>query len=67
MYTKTFIKKFFFSSSIKMDKKNANFGDKKTKQVPFTKAKKFTKINYFDNNNILVSEEEPYGKKNSFK
>ena len=35
-----FYKKIFFSSSIKMDKKNANFGDKKTKQVPFTKAKK---------------------------
>ena len=32
-----------------------------------TKTKKVTNIDYIDANEILVSKEEPYGTKNSFK
>ena len=35
--------------------------------MTFTKAKKVVKIGNIDVNKILVSKEEPYGTKNSFK
>ena len=40
---------------------------KKSKKVTFIKAKKITKIDDIDVNEILVSKKEPYGTKNSFK
>ena len=42
-----------------------NFEDKQIKQSDFYKSKRLTKID--DANKILVSKEEPYGTKNSFK
>ena len=57
----------FFSLSIRMSRKNVNFGDKKVKKSDFYKSKKVTKIDDIDVNEILVSKEEPYGTKNSFK
>ena len=50
-----------------MSRKNVNFGDKKIKKSVFYKNKKSTKIDDLDVNEILVSTEEPYGTKNSFK
>ena len=50
-----------------MSGKNVNFGDKKIKKSDFYKNKKVTKIDDIDVNKILVSKEEPYGTKNSFK
>ena len=50
-----------------MSRKNVNFGDKKIKKSDFYKSKKVTKIDDIDVNKILVSKEEPYGTKNSFK
>ena len=52
-----------------MSRKNINFGDKKIKKVAFCfyKNKKATKIDDTDVNKILVSKEEPYGTKYSFK
>ena len=50
-----------------MNAKNVNFGDKKIKKSDFYKNKKVTKIDDIDVNKILVSKEEPYGTKNSFK
>ena len=50
-----------------MSGKNENFGDKKIKKSDFYKNKKVTKIDDIDVNKILVSKEEPYGSKNSFK
>ena len=47
--------------------KNVNFGDTKIKKSYFYKNKKVTKIDGIDINKILVSKEEPYGTKNSFK
>ena len=66
---KIIIKKFyfFFSSSIRMSGKNVNLGDKKIKTSDFYKNKKVIKIDDIDVNKILVSKEEPYGTKNSFK
>ena len=49
-----------------MSGKNANFGDKIIKKLTFTK-KKVTKIDDIDVNKILISKEEPYGTRNSFK
>ena len=40
---------------------------KKSKKLTFTKNKKVAKIDDIDLNKILVSKEEPYGTKNSFK
>ena len=54
-------------SSIRLNRKNVNFGDKKIKTSDFYKNKKVTKIDDIDVNKILVSKEEPYGTKNSFK
>ena len=49
-----------------MSKKNVSFGDKIRKSY-FYKNKKVTKIDDIDANKILLSKEEPYGSKNSFK
>ena len=50
-----------------MSGKNINFDDKKIKNVAFTKNKKVIEIDDIDFDKILVSKEEPYGTKNSFK
>ena len=50
-----------------MSRKNANFGDKKIKKGNLYKNKKVTKIDDSDVNKTLVSKEEPYDTKNSFK
>ena len=50
-----------------MSSKSVNFGDKKIKKTDFYKNKKVAKIDDVDLNKILVSKEEPYGTKNSFK
>ena len=50
-----------------MSRKSVNFGDKRIKKSDFYKNKKVTKIDDIDVNKILVSKEEPYGSKNSFK
>ena len=50
-----------------MGGKNVNFVDKKIKKSDFYKNKELTKIDDIDVNKILVSKEEPYGTKNSFK
>ena len=50
-----------------MSRKNLNFGDTKIKKSDFCKSKKVIKIDDIDVNKILVSEEKPYGTKNSFK
>ena len=57
----------FFSSSVRMSGKNVNFGykKKKKKKNDFYKNKKVAKD--IDANEILVSKEELYGTKNSFK
>ena len=65
LYNQIIIKKnlLFFSSG----GKNVNFGDKKLKKSNFYKNKNVIKIDDIDVNKILVSKEEPYGSKNSFK
>ena len=50
-----------------MSGKNVNFEDKKIKKSDFYKNKKVTTIDDIDVNKILVSKEEPYGKRSSFK
>ena len=50
-----------------MSWKNVNLGDKIIKKSDFYKNKKVTKIDDIDVNKILISKEEPYGTKNSFK
>ena len=50
-----------------MSGKNINFVDRKIKKSDFYKNKKVTSIDEIDTNKILVSKEEPYGTKNSFK
>ena len=66
---KIIIKKFyfFFSSSMRMNGKNVNFGDKEILKSGFYKNKKVIKIDDIDVNKTLVSKEEPYGTKNPFK
>ena len=49
-----------------MSRKNINFEDKKNKKSDL-KNKKVTKIDDIDANKILITKEEPYGTKNSFK
>ena len=44
-----------------------NFDDKKTKKSIFYKNKAINNIENIDLNNILVSNKEPYGNKNSLK
>ena len=50
-----------------MSGRNINFDDKKIKRSTFYKNKAINNIEDIDVNNILVSKEEPYGNKNSFK
>ena len=50
-----------------MSRKSINFRDKKILKNDFYKNNKVTKIDDIDVNKILVSKEEPYGTKNSFK
>ena len=50
-----------------MSRKNVNVGDKRFEKSGFYKNKKVTRIDDIDVNKILVSKEEPYGTKNSFK
>ena len=50
-----------------MSGKNVNLGDKKVKKSDFYKNKTVTSIDDINANKILVSKEEPYGRKNSFK
>ena len=50
-----------------MSGKNVNVEEKKIEKSDFYKNKKVTKIDDIDANKILISEEEPYGTKNSFK
>ena len=50
-----------------MSAKSINFDYKKIKKSEFYKNKKVTEIDKIDDNKILVSKEEPYGTKNSFK
>ena len=50
-----------------MSRKSVNFDVKKILKSDFYKNKKVTKIDDIDVNKILVSKEEPYGTKNSFK
>ena len=50
-----------------MTGKNVNFGDKIMKKSDFYKNKKVTKIDDIDVDKILISKEEPYGTKHSFK
>ena len=47
-----------------MSGKNVNFGDKEIKKSDFNKNKKVIKIDDIDVSKTLVSEEEPYGRKN---
>ena len=50
-----------------MSSKSVIFGDKKIKKSDFYKIKKVVSIDYVDVNKILVSKEESYCTKNSFK
>ena len=50
-----------------MSGKNKKFNDKKIKKSIFYKIKAINNIEDINVNNILVSEKEPYGNKNSFK
>ena len=50
-----------------MSGKNINFEDKKINKSNFYKNKKLFKIEDIHINNILVSEKETYGTKNSLK
>ena len=57
----------FFEQSIRMNGKSINFDDKKINKSIFYKNKKIFNIHDIDVNKILVSKEELYGTKNSFK
>ena len=50
-----------------MSGKNINFDDQKIKRNSFYKNKKINNIEDIDVNNILVSQKESYGTKNSLK
>ena len=50
-----------------MSSKSVNFGDKKIKRSDFYKNKEVAEIHDVDVNKTLVSKEEPYGTKKSFK
>ena len=50
-----------------MSRKNINFDNKKIKRSEFYKNKKVAEIDKIDVNKLLVSKEEPYVPKNSFK
>ena len=48
-----------------MGGKETDFKDKKINKKDFYKTKKLFKINDIDINKMLISESEPYGKKNA--
>ena len=50
-----------------MSGKSVNVDNQKIKRKDFYRNTKVTKIDDIDVNKILVSKEEPYGTKNSFK
>ena len=50
-----------------MCEKNISFDDKNIRKSNFCKNKKLNRIDNIDFNKILVSKEESYGRKNSFK
>ena len=50
-----------------MTGENVNFGDKKIKKLNFYKNEKLIKMDDIDVNKTLVSKEEQYGLRNSFK
>ena len=50
-----------------MSGKNVNFKDKKIRKSEFYKSKKVTNIDDINANEVLVSKEQPYGTKSSFK
>ena len=50
-----------------MSGKSMNFGDKKIQKSNFYRNKKIFKIDDIDVSKILLSKEEPYGSKKSFK
>ena len=60
-------KNYFFSPSIRMSGKSVNFGGKKIQKSHFYKNEKVAKIDEVDVNKMLISREEPYSTKNSFK
>ena len=57
----------FFQRSTRMNEKSIKFEDKKINKSVFNKNKKLFNIRDIDVNKILVSKEESYGTKNSFK
>ena len=57
----------FFFTMYKNEWKEGKFWRQKNLKSAFYKNKKVTKIDDIDVNKILVSKEEPYGTKNSFK
>ena len=58
---------YSFSIQYKIEWKERKFRRQKNKKSDFYKNKKVTKIDDIDVDKILVSKEEPYGAKNSFK
>ena len=50
-----------------MSRKNIIFDNKKVKKSNFYKNKKLSKIHDFDVNETLISKNEAYGRKSSFK
>ena len=58
---------YFFLTKYKNEWKERKCWKQKNKKSNFYKNKKVTKIDDIDVNKILVSKEEPYGTKNSFK
>ena len=57
----------FFFTQYKNEWKERKFWRQKNKKSDFSKNKKVTKIDDIDISKILVSKEEPYGTKSSFK
>ena len=57
----------FFFTVYKNEWKDSKFQQQKNKKKDFYKNKKIFQIDGIDANNILVSEKEAYGTKNSFK
>ena len=66
---KIIIKKLFFVclEYIRMSGKNINFTDKKIKKSIFYKNRAINNIKDINADNLLVSKQEPYRNKNSFK
>ena len=68
LHTNHYKKSFtFFFIQYKNERKEQNFWRQKDQKSNFYKNKKVTKIDNIDVNKMLVSKEEPYGTKKSFK